>query len=195
MPYSIHSTDIELVKGCQKQHRLAQKYLYQRYYGRMLGICMRYTNHREEATDVLNRAFFKVFQSIKKYKSSGALGGWIAKIVFHTAIDDVRSKTKYREVMDFNTEKETTIDAEAIEQLYAEDLYKIIQQLPENTRAVFSLYVVDGYKHREIAEILNISINTSKWHLAQGKQLLQKKVAQVRNYELGIRNYELRIRN
>jgi RNA polymerase sigma-70 factor (ECF subfamily) len=134
---------------------------------------MRYTSHQEEAIDVLNRAFLKVFNSIDKYKPTGSLGGWIARIVFNTSIDYVRSKTKYKSVMDFNTEKDISIEAEAIEQLYAEDLYQLVQRLPENTRAVFSLYVVDGYKHREIAKMLNISLNTSKWHLAKGKEMLK----------------------
>ncbi len=176
MPYSMNSNIQELVKGCKKRHRLAQKYLYQRFYGKMLGICMRYTSHREEATDVLNRAFLKVFQSISTYKNTGSFEGWLARIVFNTSIDYVRSRAKYREVMDFNIEKDQTIEAQIIEELYAKDLYTLIQSLPENTRAVFSLYVVDGYKHREIAEILNISTNTSKWHLANGKKILKQKI-------------------
>ena len=181
MVYTQKSTDKVLVDGCKKGDRLAQKYLYQRYYGKMLGISMRYTGHRSEAEDVLNRAFLKVFQSIDKYIPKGQLGGWIARIVFNTSIDYVRSRVKYQEVMDFNIEKDKTIEAEAIEQLYAGDLYKIIQQLPENTRAVFSLYVVDGYKHREIAEMLKISTNTSKWHLANGKKILKERL---KNYSL-----------
>ena len=176
MPYSQNSTDKVLVTGCQKQHRLAQKYLYQRYFGRMLGICMRYTNHRSEAEDVLNRAFLKVFQSIHKYEPKGSLGGWIARIVFNSSIDYVRSRVKYRQIMDFNTEKDIAIQPDAIEQLYAYDLFKIIQQLPENTRIIFSLYVVDGYKHREIADLLGITISTSKWHLANGKKILKKRL-------------------
>ena len=179
MNYTQKSTDKVLVDGCKKGNRLAQKYLYQRYYGKMLGISMRYTGHRSEAEDVLNRAFLKVFQSIDKYIPKGQLGGWIARIVFNTSIDYVRSRVKYNEVMDFNIEKDTAIEAEAIEQLYAGDLYNVIQELPENTRAVFSLYVVDGYKHREIAEMLKISTNTSKWHLANGKKMLKERLCTV----------------
>lgn len=173
MHYTIHSTDADLIKGCRQKDRLAQKYLYKRYYGKMLGICMRYTNHKEEAIDVLNRAFLKVFQNLGKYEETGALGGWIARIVFRTAIDYVRSTVKYREVMDYNTERENSIGADAIEQLYAEDIYKLIQELPPTNRAVFSLYVIDGYKHREIAELLKIKLNTSKWHLAEAKKQLR----------------------
>ncbi len=174
MQYSKTSTDRELIEGCKAQHRLAQKYLYQRYYGRMLGISMRYTHNESEAIDVLNRAFLKVFHSLDQYEDQGSLSGWIARIVFNTTIDYVRQQVKYRQVMDFTTVRDSSIEAEAIQQLYAEDLYRYIQQLPATTRTVFSLYVIDGYKHREIAEMLEINENTSKWHLAKGKQQLQK---------------------
>lgn len=177
MKLTNHSTDQELIKACIRQDRRGQQLLYQRYYGRLLGICMRYTGHKEEATDVLNRAFFKIFQKLVKYESKGSLGGWMAKIVFHTAIDYVRSQAKYREVMDYNSEKEMEINPSVIDQLYAEDLYKAIQQLPIHARTVFSLYVVDGYKHREIGELLKISEQTSKYHLAAARKTLQQKLS------------------
>lgn len=174
MHYSKQSTDQELIKGCQLDNKLAQKYLYQRFYGRMMVICLRYTANQEEAMDVLNRAYLKVFNKIKDYKPTGTLSGWIAKIVFHTAIDYVRSNTKYKEVIDLNTEKDIEFEPEVLDNLIAEDLYKAIQRLPGDMRSVFSLYVLDGYKHREISELLNISINTSKWHLATAKKTLRQ---------------------
>jgi len=180
MHYSEKSTDEDLIQGCLQKHRLAQKYLYQKYYGRMLGIGMRYTANRAEAEDILNRAFLKVFNAIVQYKPTGTLSGWIAKIVFNTAIDYVRRHTKYHAVMDFQQEKEVNISAAAIDQLYAEDLYQAIQKLPGTSRTVFSLYVIDGYKHREIAEMLNINSNTSKWHLANAKKFLQEAL---KNYD------------
>jgi len=180
MQYSKHSTDEELIQGCRQKNRLAQKYLYQRFYGKMLGISMRYTKQKSEAVDVLNQAFLKVFEKIDLYEPTGSFSGWIARIVFNTSIDFVRRNTLYKEVMDFNTEKETAMDAEIIDRLFAEDLYQVIQQLPTTSRTVFSLYVIDGYKHREIAELLNISANTSKWHLAEARKKLQKNL---RNYQ------------
>ena len=174
MPYSLQSTDQELLEGCRQEHRLAQKYLYQRYYGKMLGICMRYTKNESEALDVLNRSFLKVFRAVDQYQPTGSLGGWIAKIVFRTTIDYIRQNLKYREVMDYSTKKEEFVEAKVIEQLYAEDLFQAIQILPDTTRTVFSLYVIDGYKHREIAEMLQISENTSKWHLSVGRKKLQQ---------------------
>ncbi len=135
---------------------------------------MRYTSHREEAEDVLNRAFLKIFQNINEYEEQGSLSGWMATITLRTAIDYVRSKIKYREVMDFNNEKDLPLNAQAIDDLYAEDLFNLIQKLQPTCRTVFSLNVVEGYTHREISEMLNININTSKWHLAEAKKQLRK---------------------
>lgn len=172
--YSKQSSDSQLMDGCRRQHRLAQRYLYQRYYSKMLGVCMRYTSHRDEAEDVLNRAFLKIFQNINDYQEQGSLHGWMATITLRTAIDFVRSKIKYREVMDFENEKDISLNAQAIDDLYAEDLFKLIQKLPPNTRTVFSLNAVEGYTHKEIAEMLEININTSKWHLAEAKKQLRE---------------------
>ena len=160
MQYSLHSNDEELIQGCRQKDRLAQKYLYQNYYGKMLGICMRYTSQKSEAIDVLNQAFLKVFEKIDQYEPKGSFSGWIAKIVFHTSIDHIRRNTLYKEMMDYNIEKEMSMNAEIIDHLYAEDIYQAIQQLPNTSKTVFSLYVIDGYKHREIAELLHININT-----------------------------------
>lgn len=179
LQYSLQSTDEELIRGCQQKDRLAQKYLYQRYYGKMLGICMRYTGQRIEADDVLNRSFLKVFNAIHQYQPSGSFSGWIARIVFNTSIDYVRQNTNYREVMDFNVERDQSIEADVIDRLFEEDLFRAIQQLPATMRAVFSLYVVDGYKHREIGDLLKINVNTSKWHLAEARKMLQK---ELKNY-------------
>lgn len=172
-PFTPQSTDAELVAGCRQQHRLAQCYLYQRYYGKMLGICMRYTSAREEAEDVLNRAFLKIFQHIGDYEEQGSLSSWMATLTLRTAIDYVRSRVKYRQVLDFDSDHDLPFDADALENLYAEDLYRLIQQLPKASRAVFSLYVVEGYTHPEIAEMLDINVNTSKWHLAEAKKQLR----------------------
>ena len=174
MHYTLQSTDADLVQGCRAKNRLAQKYLYQRYYGRMVVICKRYTKNEDEAIDVLNRAFLKIFNAINDYQARGTLSGWMAKIVFHTSIDFIRQNKRYHKAMDFETEKDIEIAPEIIDRLVAEDLYKVLEHLPSTVRAVFSLYVLDGYKHREIAELLEISINTSKWHLSTAKKSLQQ---------------------
>jgi len=175
--FTNQSTDAELVAGCSQQQRSAQRLLYQRYYGKMLGICMRYTSNREEAEDVLNRAFLKIFQNIGGYGEQGSLSGWMATITLRTAIDHVRSHVKYRQVMEFDGGHDLPDDAVALDNLYAEDLYRLIQQLPPTGRAVFSMNVVEGYTHQEISEMLGINVNTSKWHLAEAKKQLREWLA------------------
>jgi RNA polymerase sigma-70 factor (ECF subfamily) len=174
-----------LIQGCRHSNRIAQKNLYERYFGRVFGIAMRYTKNQEEALDILNSAFLKVFTSLDKYEDNSNLAGWIAKIVFNTAIDHVRRNTKYRQVMDFNVEAEHAVGNESLDRLQTADLYKLIQKLPASSRSVFNLYVIDGYKHKEISEMLDISVGTSKWHLSNARKELQDLIAINYNYEKG----------
>lgn len=183
MRYTSQSTDQELIQGCRNVDRMAQKCLYERYAGKMFGIAMRYTKHQEEALEILNSAFLKVFTSLQKYEDQNNLGGWIAKIVFNTAIDFVRQHVKYKQVMDFETKHEAPLHNEGLQQLQAEDLYNLIQQLPAASRTVFCLYVIEGYKHKEVAELLGITEGTSKWHLAYARQELQRLLQQQQKRE------------
>ncbi len=185
MKYTNRSSDNELIQGCRHSNRIAQKNLYERYFGRVFGIAMRYTKNQEEALDILNSAFLKVFTSLDKYEDNSNLAGWIAKIVFNTAIDHVRRNTKYRQVMDFNVEAEHAVGNESLDRLQTEDLYKLIQKLPASSRSVFNLYVIDGYKHKEISDMLDISVGTSKWHLSNARKELQDLIAIHYNYEKG----------
>lgn len=181
MKVTLHSLDTDLIRCCLQKDRLAQKYLYQRYFGKMLGIPMRYTNSREEAIEVLNTAFMRVFDSLGNYKEEGSFSGWIARIVYRTAIDHARSNSTYKKIMNFNGEEESSsqsVENEALGNLAAEELYVLIQQLPTATRSVFSMYVIEGYKHHEIAQQLDISTGTSKWHLSNARKILQTLVQQ-----------------
>ena len=174
MKYTPRSSEEELIQGCRKENRLAQKYLYQLYFGKMLGICMRYTKNKEEAIEVLNIAFYKVFKNLDKYQPTGPFGGWVARIVFNTSIDFIRKQATYKKTMDFNTYHESSIENEALGNLEIKELLDAIQQLTPSNRTVFSLYVIDGYKHHEIATKLNISEGTSKWHLATARKNLRE---------------------
>ncbi len=178
MQYHVKSTDEELRQGCLEQHRLAQQYLYQRYFGRFLGIAMRYTNNREDATDVLNQAFLKIFNNLHQYQETGPFGGWMAKIVLHTAIDHARQMSTYRKVINFSIEADQSVESDISGQLDVEDLYRLIQKVTPASRTVFSLYVVEGYKHHEIADMLGITVGTSKWHLSNARMEMKKQVEQ-----------------
>lgn len=177
--YTATSPDEVLMQGCIEGNRLAQKYLYQRYYGQYMVVPLRYLNNREDALGVLNQAFLKIFNCLDQFKGDGPLAAWMGKIVLHTTLDHVRSQITYRQKIYFPTEpEEQPIQNEAMSNLLAEELLALLQKLPDTTRAVFSLYVIDGFKHREIAEQLGIEENTSKWYLSQARQQLQNMLLQ-----------------
>lgn len=183
MKFSSKNSDSELIKGCRNGNRLAQKVLYERYFGRMMGIAMRYTKNQEEAIEILNISFLKVFTSLDKYQDNNNLAGWIAKIVFNCSIDFVRKHTKYKQTINFEVEKDYPIQNQCISNLQTEELYKLIQKLPNASRSVFCLFVIDGYKHKEIAKMLDITEGTSKWHLANARKELQKNILKLNLYE------------
>ncbi len=147
--------------------------VYKAYYGKMVGIPMRYTKSKAEAQEILNEAFHKIFRSIENYGEEGKLSGWIAKIVFNTTIDFVRKKIKYNERFQLGEAPVVTIQNDALDNLSIQDIYTKVQMLPPASRNVFSLFVIDGYTHVEIAEMLSISVGTSKWHLSNARVKLQ----------------------
>jgi len=185
--YTPESSDAILAEGCLQQDRLAQKYLYQRYYGKMLGICMRYAGSRNEAEEILNTGCFKVFKSIQNFKGTGNLAGWIAKVVLYTAIDWARSQASYKKRMNFNTVKEESTLNEGLQNLAVEAIFENIQQLPVATRTVFSMYAIEGFTHKEIANKLNISPGTSKWHLSEARKKLKHLLSTENEYYHGKR--------
>ncbi len=164
----------QLINLLVANDRRAQKELYQTYYGKMVCIPMRYTSNKEEAYEILNDAFMKVFKSIKNYIPSGQFSGWIAKIVLHTTLDHVRKKYRYDKKVDQYEPKILSVENDALSNLGLQEIYEKIQLLPDASRAVFSMFVIDGYSHKEICEELGISIGTSKWHLSNARQKLQK---------------------
>jgi RNA polymerase sigma factor (sigma-70 family) len=177
MKFTSQDTDQQLLLGCRSDDRFAQRYLYERYGGRLLAIPMCYTSNRDEAIEILNTAFFKIFQSIHHYQPTHSLGAWMSKIIFYATIDQVRKNISHSKTTIYNDGfPENAIENDALSDLAVEELYELVQQLPPATQAVFSLYAVDGYKHQEIAEMLKISIGTSKWHLAEARKMLKEKL-------------------
>ncbi len=166
-------TEQELIKACRKRHRKAQKTLYERYTPKMFGICRRYVKRHEDAEDVLVEAFFKVLTNIDQYKGEGSFEGWIRRIVVNECLMFLRKKHNFHltlEIADFDMPNYYT----AQQDLEADDILNVLDQLPTGYRTVFNLYVLEGYKHREIAELLGISINTSKSQLILAKKKLKQ---------------------
>ena len=176
-------TEIELVRGCIINDRMAQEQLYKQFHGPMASICMRYTRNEHDAIEVLHSGFLKVFKNIDRFDSSKAsLYTWIRTIMVNTAIDFLRQKNRWY-VSHGELEKVETggIDPEAVDRLSVQELLKLVQQLPPATQAVFNLYVIDGYTHKEIGTLLGISDGTSKWHLSEARRLMQSYLLKLAN--------------
>jgi RNA polymerase sigma-70 factor (ECF subfamily) len=165
-------TEQELIKGCKKQERNAQKYLYARYAPVLLGICRRYVKQQEDAEDVLLESFYKIFSNIDQYEGKGSFEGWMKRISVNESLMFLRKKHNFNLSIE-NNHLEIAEDSVGIEELlFEQDILEVMDALPTGYRTIFNLYVIDGLKHREIAEELGISINTSKSQLIQAKRKL-----------------------
>lgn len=164
----------ELIKGCLRRDSSAQKLLYDMYSSKMYGLCYRYVKDSMEAEDVLITAFMKVFDKIQQFKGEGSFEGWIRRIVVNEALTYLRRhRSMYLETELEQADREPNYSALS-DHLEAEDLLKMIQELPTGYRIVFNLYAIDGYSHKEIADQLGISENTSKSQLSRARTYLQK---------------------
>lgn len=166
-------TSTELIEGCIRNDRRSQQALYQQYCGALLSVCISYTKDEENAVEVLQDGFLKIFQQIHTFDSRKAnLYTWMRTIMVRTAIDSLRRGAKQPDEVELKEVYDPPIGAEAVERMSAEDILFLLKQLPPTTRAVFQLYVQEGYNHREIGELLNISEGTSKWHLSEARKYL-----------------------
>ncbi len=164
--------EVELIQGCKKQDRKIQKILYERYSARYFGVCKRYMKDVEAAEDVLVKGFLKIFENINSFESKGSFEGWMQRIIVNECLMELRKKqdfTIYLESSNIQPQKDATI----LETLYEQDVLKLLEFLPVGCRTVFNLYVIEGYKHNEIAERLNISEGTSKSQLNLAKEKLK----------------------
>lgn len=168
----------ELIKGCLKRERSAQQQLFDLYSSKMYGICYRYVKHAMEAEDILVTAFTKIFERIDQFKGEGSFEGWIRRIMVNEALTYLRkSRAMYLETDLEQADREPDYD-KLSDHLEAEDLLNMIQELPAGYRLVFNMYAIDGYSHKEIAEQLGISENTSKSQLSRARVYLQKMLAE-----------------
>lgn len=165
------------LNGCLKGQRESQKLLYQEFYGYSMSVCLRYVEDRDEAAEVLNDAFMKIFGNIKKFDRSMPFRPWLRKILVNTAIDFFHRKQKKIKTEQLSlVEKEVGSEA-ILSGISYDEVLSLLQKLPPAYRLVFNLYVIEGYKHEEIATMLNINVGTSKSNLFKAKQQLKKNLA------------------
>lgn len=168
-----------VIAGCKQGNERAQKQLYRELYSYGMSICMRYAEHKEEAKEMLNDGFYKIFTKIDQYDLDLPFRPWFKVVMVNASIDYHRRKKGFQTEEIGVNQTGISDDFDIEEQLVYEDLLKIVQQLPPAYRTVFNLYVVEGYKHHEIAEKLDISVGTSKSNLSKAKKKLQSLLAQI----------------
>lgn len=169
-------TDTDIIEGCIFGNPRMQKMLYEKYAPKMYGVCLRYAGNEDDAKDILQDGFIKVFVNIDRFKGTGSFEGWIRKIIVNTAIEQFRKKNNLLISTDAFEEKIVDNQATIFNQLEAKELLEIIRTLPNGYRTVFNLYAVDGYTHKEISEIMKISEGTSKSQYARARACLQEKI-------------------
>jgi RNA polymerase sigma factor (sigma-70 family) len=171
----LQDSEHQLIKGCVAGDRAFQTKLYDLYAPLMLGVCLRYSKNKQEAEDVLQDGFLKVFTYIKKFRGDGSFEGWVRKIMVNCALSRYRNKSTLHPVIGLEAyHYGAAANTDIASNLDAKELLTLVQSLPPVYRMVFNLYVFEGYKHREIAELLGISEGTSKSNLSDARAFLQK---------------------
>lgn len=175
-------TDSELIKGCIRNEPASQRALFNRYASPLLGVCIRYARTREDAEDILQDAFIKIFRKMDQYKSEGSFEGWMRRIAVNTALKKytVTRYSKEFSVEQVNDPADADLnDVPAYQHLSEKDLMALINNLPDGYRLIFNLFVIEGYRHEEIAEMLNIQPGTSRSQLVKARNLLQREIAEL----------------
>ncbi|MFI5185463.1 MAG: RNA polymerase sigma factor [Chitinophagales bacterium] len=177
-------SESDLIQGCLEDNRRMQEELYRRFSPRMYGVCLRYAGNVEEAEDILQEGFIKVYKKLHSFRAEGSFEGWIRRIFVNTAIEHFRRKTYQQPITEQHESNVEGNYLSVLDDLAEKDILKLIQELSPGYRTVFNLYVVEGYTHKEIGDLLNISEGTSKSQLSRAKVVLQdlvKKFLEERN--------------
>jgi RNA polymerase sigma factor (sigma-70 family) len=167
-------SETDLIQGCIDGERPMQELLYKKFAAKMYGVCLRYAGNAEDANDILQEGFIKVYKNISKFRSEGSFEGWIRRIFVNTAIEQFRKKVKLYNVTEVqeNTIEDNELDA--LDKLATKDIINIVNELSPGYKTVFNLHVIEGYSHKEIADMLGITEGTSKSQLARAKGVLKK---------------------
>jgi RNA polymerase sigma factor (sigma-70 family) len=167
-----------IINGCLLGNRRDQELLYRRYAAKLYAVCLQYSGNDEEARDILQEGFIKIFENLVHYKYEGSFDGWVRRIMVNTALEKYRSKHNLYRVDDIDQipEQNAEPDNEDYAGLGARDLMEIIRELPPRYRIVFNLFAIEGYSHKEISDMMSISEGTSKSNLSRARVILQRRV-------------------
>ncbi len=170
-------TDLELLRGCLESNAKAQKVFFERYAPKMFGVCLRYASCKEEAEDMLQDGFVRVFNNLSSYRNEGSLEGWVRRIIVHVAIRHKQNqKLQFKEHTYLENTTEVAASPEILSQLNQHEMLGLVQTLPEGYRMIFNLHAIEGYSHSEIAQLLNIQESTSRSQLTKARKWLLQKI-------------------
>jgi len=164
----------KILQGCIKQKRDAQKLLYKEFHGYCMSICLRYAENREDAVEIMNDGFLKVFKYIGSFDKEKPFKAWLRKIMINSTLDHIKKHQQKLEQLEMEAGLRALVKETQLDQLSYDDLLDLIRKLPQAYRTVFNLYAIEGYKHEEIAGMLNINVGTSKSNYHKAKQKLQE---------------------
>jgi RNA polymerase sigma-70 factor (ECF subfamily) len=165
-----------IIEGCLKGDRKSQETLYKMFSNRMFGLCLQYANNHDDACDILQEGFIKVFRKMDQFSGKGSFEGWVRRIMINTALERYRSQLHLYPLTESMTTKHEAVYEEVLGRMSAADLLKFVQELPPRYRMVFNMYAIEGYSHKEIAEMMEITVGTSKSNLSRARDILQRKV-------------------
>jgi RNA polymerase sigma factor (sigma-70 family) len=175
--------ETEIITACIKRDERAEHELYKATYGYLMSVCLRYTNSREEAREMLNLGFLRILTNLTKYKLETSFSSWIHKVMVNVLIDEYRKKKIHKERIEYvenyeDVQEDTEVNSALIKMDVAQ-IHSMIMQLPPVSQKVFNLYAIDGFSHKEIANLLGISEGTSRWHLNFSRQKLQEMILKI----------------
>jgi len=170
----------QLIKGCVDGNRKAQKALYDKFSNRMMAVCLRYMKETEDARDLLQEGFIRLYTNIHKYMGEGSFDGWVRKIFVNCALERLRQQDILKNTDDiYETDYADIQDESTVAQLSAEEIMAYVQSLPDGFRTVFNMFAIEGYSHKEIGDKLNITESTSRSQYMRARKLLQKMILQI----------------
>lgn len=171
-------TERDLIERSLKGDRVSQRDLFDMYSAKMLAVCQRYARHSAEAEDMFQEGFIKVFKNLSKYKGEGSFEGWIRRIMVNTSLKNISKKSFKNETigLEDHQQNENKIAPEVFSKLSMDDLLALINDLPTGYKLVFNMYAIEGYSHKEISELLNIEVSTSRSQLVKARRMLQRKI-------------------
>lgn len=175
-----------IIEGCRRKDKEAQRLLYEMFSASMFGVCLRYAGSQDDAQDILHEGFLKIFEKIAQFESRGSFEGWIRRIMVNTALEKFRSKQKSVDLNEEITEGEAGAGFEMDDSITVKELLHMISELTPQYKMVFNLYAIEGYSHKEISKMLDISEGTSKSNLSRARSILQEKVKEYYNQEIKV---------